>query len=437
MRLLAPIAAVLLGAGVSIAISQGTPTDSAADPIAYVGHGAVFGANGRQVPVTAAFLRAAQDHYIARVGARATAAQAAAFAGRAQYIRDLTASDPKAELQARNRLLDAFLTQVAPPDAVILRQRTGVLRALLARPEFQPEGGTAGRLPVHLEAQLAQVGLPAPAAAPPFALLQAREAYMKKCAQAGVPIPPGWDQAAAKKWTRKGTLAKPFIETSFDAGLYVYQSAKPLGVCMALTRFTNNVQSLDYGFYPLLGVICMGAEPKNDSNGDARVDACFWDAPDRVKIGDALPLSEFLSGPEFDGSKGICTDCHGGENAFIVHPDDPAFKNNIQNLRPKAWYRPIGLPGLLELWPLNAVPTVDILANEASAGKCNDAGCHKRNSSGGAFPQLSTLMPGYCNTMIKTAYAETMPPLISGDPVADPRYQAHVTKLLTACRNDP
>jgi len=127
-------------------------------------------------------------------------------------------------------------------------------------------------------ARFRQIGLPAPtlvaSGTPPSPeVLQAREAYAKKCRKAGVPIPPTWGKGGAGGWTSKGVLADVFISNDKLAEVYEYQSASPQGVCLALPRYKAVPADAKI---ELLGIICMGTGIDNGS-GTTVASACFWD----------------------------------------------------------------------------------------------------------------------------------------------------------------
>jgi hypothetical protein len=422
-----PLAAAVLGPGVFH------------DPIQGAAHGAVFGSDGKQIAVTTEFIGRAQSIYLARALESATAAQRARFESKRAYLDDLArgatgAADRQGALFARSLLLDWLIDEVAPADAARLRQRNNVLVSLLRRGIGHPEGAPY-RVQPHEEAQLRLAGVlaaTAAASAPSAEVLQAREAYAKKCRKAGVPLPPTWGKTGGGFWNSKGTLADPFISTTLTAEVFEYQSASPEGVCLALPR---------YGAAPgaqieLLGIICMGTGIVN-SSGATVASACFWDNQ-KDKRGVPFPRTgefpintNFAAGEELDGgSGGTCTACHAGENAFIVHPDDNAFKG-IANLRPKAWHRPIVAAG----WPQNPGPntqlaTVPIPAGEESCLDCHSAGRRQR------LPEIVKAIatpPGenYCDAVLPTAINKTMPP--GGGVLPDPDYNMHNIVLIEMC----
>ena len=409
------------------------------DPIAGVAHGTGFGPDGKHIKVTAEFIARAQEIYLARALEGATPAQRTRYESKRTYLEDLargaaTPADQQSALVARSLLLDWLIGEVAPADAAHLKQRNNVLVSWLRRGLGHTEG-TAYRMQAHEEATLRQLGVLAAiaaASAPSAEVLQAREAYAKKCRRAGVPLPPTWGKTGAGAWSSKGTLSAPFISTGLTAELFEYQSAAPEGVCLALPR---------YGGAPgaqieLLGIICMGTGIVNAS-GATVASACFWDNQ-KDKRGVLIPRTgefpintNFAAGEELDGgSGGTCTACHAGENSYIVHPEDNPFKG-IANLKPKAWYKPIVAAG----WPQNPGPntklaTVPIPAGEESCLDCHSAARRQR------LPEIVKSIatpPGenYCDAVLSTALNKTMPPGVAVLP--DPDYNMHNIVLIEMC----
>jgi hypothetical protein len=420
----------------AIGVLAATPLD---DPIQGTAHGAAFGADGKQIAVTAEFIARAQSIYAARALAGASVSQRARYESKRAYLDDLArgtsvAGDGQSALFARSVLLDWLIDEVSPVDAARLKQRNGLLIAWMRRGLGSKEKAPHTMQP-HEEAQFRQAGVlaaVAAASAPSAEVLQAREAYAKKCRKAGVPLPPTWGKTGAGFWNSKGKLADPFISTGLTAEVFEYQSASPEGVCLALPR---------YGAAPgaqidLLGIICMGTGIVNAS-GTTVASACFWDNQKDKRVvpfprtGEFPINTNFAAGEELDGgSGGTCTACHAGENAFIVHPDDNAFKG-IANLRPKAWYKPIVAAG----WPQNPGPntqlaTVPIPAGEESCLDCHSAGRRQRLPE--IVKEIAT-PPGenYCDAVLSTAINKTMPP--GGGVLPDPDYNMHNIVLIEMC----
>jgi hypothetical protein len=188
-------------------------------------------------------------------------------------------ADRQSALVARSLLLDWLIHEVAPADAAHLRQRNNVLVSLLRRGLGHPEG-TPYRMQPHEEAQFRQAGVLSQrvaAGTPPSAeVLQAREAYAKKCRKAGVPTPPTWGKAGASGWTSKGVLADPFISTTLSAEVFVYQSHSPAGRLPSTAAATGPGPGAQI---ELLGIICMGTGI-DIGGGKFASNACFWDKPE-------------------------------------------------------------------------------------------------------------------------------------------------------------
>lgn len=245
-------------------------------------------------------------------------------------------------------------------------------------------------------------------------LLSGQE-YINECASNGVPIPPSW---GSTKWEYVGTLAKDevFISEELEARVFKYESDTPEGSCIALPRI-----NLDSDEIALLGIICLGIKTSN---------ACFWDNQENkvnvpIPVQKSKPLIEFAGGADLlGGSGGECTSCHVGENSYVIHPKTALGFPMLGNLKvePNAWYRPIVHPD----WHQNPLPTKDILADVESKRECT--GCHRKDDSGGRFPELFPGL-GYCLAILQAAATRTMPPR---KPMDD-RYETHVNKLYETC----
>ena len=223
-----------------------------------------------------------------------------------------------------------------------------------------------------------------------------------------------------------------FISAGQKAEVFTYQSLAPEGMCVALPRWkkVNGVDTVT-----LLGVICLGKKPTASLSPTPTSKACFWD---NVKNGvtftlpvggspflGSRPFSDFGGGIELGGD--ICTDCHAGENPYVIHPQTTL--GTLQGLGlptfGDTWYEPIVKAG----WPQNPGPM-------PSSGAC--AMCHVAGGPGGQFPHLSTEfnnVSGYCKTILAKAITLTMPPspFVPGSLAGGP----HATKLLGICALPP
>ena len=192
--------------------------------------------------------------------------------------------------------------------------------------------------------------------------------------------------------------------------MFVFASQEPEGICISLPRTSGNTVRLN-------GVICLGKESSK---------ACFWDNQKNDQLftfpkGEVLPITEFAGGPELDdGAGGTCTNCHAGENPYIIHPNTPLGKPALSAypLFSDDWYEPL----VHTSWPQNPGP----MAN-GPEGNCNF--CHTDGGSGGRFPELSSNISGYCSAVLSTAIIRTMPPFNPNDP----SYAAHASALEALC----
>lgn len=348
----------LLTASAMVAANQPAPQASAADPISFSAHGAVYGPGGRQLKVTVDVVRAAQQHYADRLHAQASPSARLQFSEKRRRVAALAQGDVQTDLYGTSLLLDWYIREVQPADSALLAAKN---RLLLRQLGSRLDG--AGTVAPALRAQawvpndfvlalLAQDGLTlAAAAAPGFVVGQQRELYQKQCIKAGVPVPPAWGTAG---WKSAGMpLGQPFIVTDKKAELFYWSGTKPAGVCLALPRYTAGSNDTN-----TLGIICMGEKTVADGAGNDRNSACFWDweGPGTTKVtGLEVPLRDFAAGPGLsEAVGGPCSDCHAGNNSFVVHPDDAAFKNpNLPSLDSTGWYRPM----VKATWPQNPLPT--------------------------------------------------------------------------------
>jgi hypothetical protein len=273
----------------------------------------------------------------------------------------------------------------------------------------------------------------------------ARQAFTNSCALKGVPIPPDMYTGS---WKNLGQIDDPFISTNLYAELWIYVSQNPPGVCLALPRYVTsgtNAPATNANI-ELLGLICMGYKAQADGN----CYACFWDNPAANrpagtnppvagywKRGVARPLTNFIGGVNLNDpgqiAGGQCTDCHAGQNSFVVHPQktaflgayaavkDPGIKAHGANLNGDTWYKPFGVD---PSWPMNPNPGVDQI------GKCVD--CHQSGKKAGRLPAIYDGDPGYAQVVLAIATQTlfdgvdvikgpkppnpTMPPDDPGDP---------------------
>lgn len=395
------------------------PAGQDEEPIAYIGHGAFFDPKGRQIVPTAEFVSKAQSWYRARLLAGLKPKQRAAFSAFEQRLGKGLNLTGQAGLVVRQRALDWLIAQ---SPRTLTNRMHGKLNALKYRLNWQlPLRDDLKALlslePFQLDSKI-QARLRLPELTPPAAKTATTNSgvnYINECIAAGVPIPPSIGDLSPGAWTSMGFIpqAEQFIIGS-PAEFRVFENAD--GMCVALPRYTNNAQT-DVG---LDGVICLSSTTSK---------VCFWDnqmsgltfqfpAGDQIPIG-APDLTVDPSGRYQAGGAelvisagGMCTDCHAGENPYIIHPNSnlgtvlmgslattlPTFApNRYDPLVPASWAQN-------QLSQAVDVPPV-----------C--AGCHTQTGPGGRFPHLSTDLFGYCTEILPDAIANTMPPGSPGSEV--------------------
>ena len=145
--------------------------------------------------------------------------------------------------------------------------------------------------------------------------------YLEACHAKGVPVPPDW-KPSSSEWESHGNLSTILLtpntaeEVSADqttfASVWSYAPPQGKGACIALGRNGGVFQ-----------IICQSA-----STGYA----CFWGndpttsgtgwTPETTGVRIASlrdPVQGFAPGAV------ACTECHRGNNAFLVAPDDPTW----------------------------------------------------------------------------------------------------------------
>ena len=154
---------------------------------------------------------------------------------------------------------------------------------------------------------------------------------------------------------------------------------------------------------------------------------CYIDNPNGQRFLSGADLSiddQFKSGFELDlNGQGICSDCHAGENPFIVHRNDAPFdrlKAANVTLRTDRWPDHMVHP----LWP-NVGPLNGLGPVPTGEAKCES--CHV-NPKDGRFPLVSLALPEYCDVILPLATSITMPSADNGN-----LYRTHITRLTELC----
>ena len=469
-----PLGAVILLGGVAGIVGMSTSLSAQAqgeEPIAYIGHGGFFDHRGKQIVPTQEWVMRTQDWYRAKLSGQLDSKGKGAFAVFERRVGAIKA-EGQALLIVRQRSLEWLLVNAplkasdqrtagkinaigyqlnfrlpvpgveAKADGGLYRLDPAIERQLAA-PELQPRGprrnGGGGGMAM-LSSVVDTMLTPTTNQGQP---------YLDQCDQASnsVPKPPTinvMDQVnGTTGWKTEGLIPKnkQFI-TGTPAEIRSFTSSK--GVCIALPRYTDDSKTV----VMLDGVICL-------SRTTSKV--CIWDnqkfdpvtmkpkgfsfgATEQVPIGvltPAINATKFQSGGAGleNGTGGVCTDCHAGENPYIIHPDVViAPGKTMADLRttlpmmPPQRYDPL----VAASWPQNALSHAEALV----PGAC--VGCHRQGATrAGRFPHLSTALngtvddpSGYCNTILRQALQRTMP---QGSPPGSSLNDQEVTDFVNWC----
>jgi hypothetical protein len=417
------------------------------EPISSVGHGAFFDRKGQQIVPTAEFVAKAQDWYRQRLLAMAGPTKKAQFAAFERRLNEGLGAQGQAALALRQRSL-AWLVARSPRTVKVGRMQMKInalehrLGWLLASHDDRAElrALKSFRLDAATAARLGRPDLDPLRGVDKLVTANRGQAYLDECRAADVPMPPSinvLDPNGVNGWRSLGFIptTEQFIEGT-PAEVRVFES--PKGMCIALPRYTD--EDLDEVF--LDGVICL-------SRITSKV--CFWDNQmngrgfrftpgTQIPIGVADltvdPAGRYQGGGteiEF-GSGGVCTNCHAGENPYIIHP-----KSNLgDGLLMGALNSNLGLPTFA---PDRYIPIVAASwpQNQRSQGVFPTvcSGCHAQGNIGGRLPHVSTELntPGanYCNAVLAQAIVRTMPPDDPGSLASN----TDVQDLLALCNLGP
>ena len=406
------------------------------EPIVTTGHGGFFGPDGRQIPVTISFVTRAQKWYRDRLLSRLTQDKKREFADYERRLLVGLNTNPQEKLIVQHQSIEWLLTNTESSDLKLqIAAKVRALRSAMNRklPEQADLKVVERSEPFVLRPEIKQrlqsmrINVIQHHAA--TVTTNSGQAYIDECSAAGVPIPPRinlMDPAGLAGWKSQGFIpqAEQFI-VGTPAELRSFRSTSPEGMCYALPRYTDATLST----VMLDGVICMGKVSSK---------VCFWDnqwinpdtgliddfefpAGTQIPIGvpDAPGGKYQAGGKEIEfGPGAVCTDCHAGENPYIIHP----LSNLAPSGPPKLWeslsVAPENLPSIpnnrydpivAATWPQNQFSQ----AFSTVPGACR--ACHVKNPAGpGRFPHLSNKLPGYCSMILPQAINETMPPGAAG-----------------------
>jgi hypothetical protein len=127
-----------------------------------------------------------------------------------------------------------------------------------------------------------------------------------------------------------------------------------------------------------------------------------------------------------NGTGGVCTNCHAGENPYIIHPGVDLGSGLLMS---KLNRPPLNLPTFSSnrydplvgaSWPQNNNSMLEKLVPDACSS------CHDKDGPAGRFPLLSTdIKDGYCG-ILALALEKTMPPRSPGSLKDDPAIKGFV-----------
>lgn len=414
------------------------------EPIATIGHGGFFDQSGKQIALTLEFVAQAQAWYRAKLLSTLTDSKRAEFA---QYEKRLNADvsnllvvkqSRQSQLVVQQYLLDWL---VANSDISKDGRTVGKLNALKyalhwripSREKLKDfQYGEEFKLDPELEKKLRSPKFNHAAVRSPTATVNQGQAYLTQCSDDGVPIPPRiglLDPAGLNGWKSQGFIPinDQFIGQNngpSPAEVRTYQSSSPAGMCFALPRYTNNAKTT----VGLDGVICLGQQSSkvcfwdNQMNGQGFPFATGTQIPIGVPDLTINPAGQYQAGgfELNNGSGGVCTDCHAGQNPYIIHPNVNLGSGVFMgSLNPPPHSLTFGVsrydPFVPASWPQNQLS----MSPPYVPAVCS--GCHVAGGSAGAFPHLSTeIQSGYCNTVLAQAITKTMPPGNPGGEASNP-----------------
>ena len=404
-----------------------------AEPITAFGHGGFFGPNGEQVPITMDFVTEAQAYYKSKLVAALPTTKKKDFETYEVQVMKGIKPSGQDRLILEHQSIEWLIANTSSPQ--MKQQCAGRLRALRQTMNWKiPEHAVPG------EAEKLERYTPSPKVVKRLASPQLRlanstsnqdgrqlltatrnlgQAYIDECRAAGVPIPPTinmMDPNGTAGWRSEGFIPQisQFI-VGTPAELRSYKSTAPEGMCFALPRYTDTSKTT----VELDGVICMGKQSSK---------VCFWDnqmsgttftfpAGTQIPIGVASSPGGLYQGGgkeiEFGGG-GVCTDCHAGENPYIIHPNANLAPSGTPVLWQSLSQPPRNMPTMAvnrydplvgATWPQNESSQ----AGSTLPSACT--GCHFKGSAG-RLPHLSIRLnglQGYCPVVLGQAITKTMP----------------------------
>ena len=369
------------------------------EPIKFIGHGAMFDRNGREVAPTLTFIEQAQEWYLTNLQARLTANKKTEFSRLRREMTQGLVLDKQSRLVLNTHLIDWLLAQTIPENRDRIQGKINLMKFLLKTRLNENSDLRAPRSsqPFNVDRRLLQrlSTMPKPPGqqdhhVPSMITTAGGAAYRTLCQTNGVPLPPDFGPTSA--WVSRGLIPQSdlFIVANRGAEVLTFESSSPVGMCIALPRFdtVSDTVLLD-------GIICVG---------QASSKVCFWDNQTAgvaftFQRGTFQDIDQWAGGADLlGGSGGVCTECHAGENPYIIHPNTSQLGDLSLTLPtfPNAWHDPI----VPSSWPENPGPM-------NAPASCR--GCHVQGSAG-RLPHLSPALENYCDMILSQAIQRTMPP---------------------------
>lgn len=300
-----------------IVFSLGARNDPGIEDISYVYHGAVVNRDREAIELDVAAIRSIQQSVLELIESAPSSAWRPAREDRTPSEMPLEIPDVSAEVRellARQAEIEKEIHRLSHEQREFVHGGLSAVGESLTAMSTAPDGVLPQRISVESEDD---------SSAKPG------DSYIETCRANDVPIPPNWPD---ERWVSRGEL--PFFFADFpDARtteVFTYEEPNGQGLCYALVRKNRN------RWYEAVGMICQSK---------ATGKACFWDnvvpgerMDNRIR-GLEIQLDVRTMG---NGSnmRERCTDCHRGENVFLVHPGTPldAVKQRLPDVR----YTPIG-----------------------------------------------------------------------------------------------
>ena len=171
------------------------------EPIAFIGHGAMFDLQGNEIAPSPQFLQEAQAYYLDKLSQLATPEQRAQLSTKQAALLTNTDLNVRDQMIAKAALIDWLIDEVQLADGGELQGKNNFIRGMIR--DLYPDAadyaaGQESELSSLLDSQ-GLLRLPQSAAMSKLS----SEAYIKSCEEAGVPRPPDW---GSDKWMKMEDL---------------------------------------------------------------------------------------------------------------------------------------------------------------------------------------------------------------------------------------